>query len=296
MRNVRVGFIGLGLMGRPMAMNILSAGYTLTVWNRTAERMAPLVDAGAAAAGNPAEVAEVSDILFTMLTDGPQVQEVILADNGIVHGARAGSIIIDTSSIAPSVARENALQLAQHGLEMLDAPVSGGPEGAARGTLSIMVGGKQEIFEQVLPILQVLGRSVRYVGPSGMGQIFKLCNQVACALNILAMSEALALADCAGADMAAVREVLLAGAAGSWMLENWGPKIVTGDYTPGFTVANAQKDMRNVLQEAERLGLPLPGIALVQQLWRSNEAAGEGQESNAALFKTIKRLAGEKPQ
>jgi len=288
-----IGFIGLGLMGGPMARKLLQAGYPLVVWNRTAEKMKPLVAAGATPAGSPRELAERAEVIFTMVTDAPQVREVVLGEQGVGHGAKAGTVVIDTSSIAPSAAREIAEELARRRIHMLDAPVSGGPEGAARGTLSIMVGGEEEVFRAVLPILQVLGKSVRHVGPPGTGQLVKLCNQISCALNLLAVAEAFALARWAGADLAAVREVLLSGAAASWMLEHWAPKILSHDYQPGFTIANFQKDLRNALQEAAAGKVPLPGTALVHQLYRANEAAGESQESTVAIYKVLMRLAGE---
>jgi len=289
----RVGFIGLGTMGAPMARNLLKAGYPLVVWNRTAAKMSPLVEAGAVPADSPREVGESAAVVFTMLTDAPQVREVALGEEGLVHGARPGTVLIDTSSIAPSAAREIARQLAAHQIAMLDAPVSGGPEGAANGKLSIMVGGDEETFRSVLPLLKVLGARVRHVGPQGMGQVVKLCNQVVCALTVLAIAEAFLLAGRAEADLAAVREVLMGGAAGSWMLENWAPKILSNDFTPGFTIANFQKDLRNILQEAAALNVPLPGTALVHQLYRASEAAGESQESTLAIYKVLLRLAGE---
>jgi len=292
--NPSLGFMGLGLMGKPMALNLLMAGYPLTVWNRTAEKMTPLLEAGAKPAKNPADLAKQSEIIFVMITDAPQVREVVLGEQGIIHGAKPGTIIIDTSSIAPSAEREISRKLAAEEIHLLDAPVSGGPEGAAKGTLAIMVGGDEDIFKTALPVLQALGKTIRYVGGPGMGQLVKLCNQVACALNILAMSEAFLLAQRGGADMALVREVLMGGAAGSWMLENWGPKILANDYTPGFTVANFQKDLRNVMQEATDLQISLPGAALAHQLYHANEIAGESQESNVAIFKTLLRLAGQR--
>ncbi|NIM04756.1 MAG: NAD-binding protein, partial [Armatimonadetes bacterium] len=250
---ISIGFMGLGIMGRPMAHNLLKAGYPLTVWNRTAEKTAPLLEAGAKAAEDPRKVAEASEVIFTMVTDGPQVREIALGPQGIIHGAKPGAVVVDMSSTATSAARDIAQELAQRQIHMLDAPVSGGPEGAAKGSLSIMVGGDENIFRQVLPILQVLGGAVTYVGPQGTGQLMKLCNQIACCLNILGMSEAFALARRAGVDLAKVREVLMGGAADSWMLRNWAPKIINDDYSPGFTVANFQKDLRNILQESAEL-------------------------------------------
>jgi len=289
----RIGFIGLGLMGGPMTANLLKAGYPVTVWNRTHKKMEPLVALGATAAGSPRELAARAEIIFTMVTNAPQVREVLLGKDGVIHGAAAGTIVIDSSSIAPSAAREIAEQLATAGIHLLDAPVSGGPEGAAAGTLSIMVGGDHAVFACAQPILEVLGKTVRYVGPQGTGQLVKLCNQVAGAMNMLGMCEAFTLAEKGGADLNVVRELLMGGAAGSWMMQTWGPKIIQRDFRPGFSVANSQKDLRNVLQEAAALHVPLPGVALVNQLHEANEAAGESQEATFALFKVLMRLAGE---
>lgn len=280
-------------MGSRMARNLLQAGHPLVVWNRTAEKMAPLVEAGAVPAQSARQLAEQVEVVFTMLTDGPQVREVILGPEGVVHGARPGTLVIDTSSIAPAVAREIAQELAKREIHLLDAPVSGGPEGAAQAKLSIMVGGEAADFARALPLLQVLGASITHVGPHGAGQLVKLCNQIACCMNILGMAEAFALAHRAGLDLATVRKVLLAGAAGSWMLENWAPKILNADYSPGFTVANFQKDLRNVVEAAEALKVPLPATGLAHQLYRANQAAGESGESNVAIYKTLLRLAGE---
>ncbi len=278
-------------MGAPMAANILAAGHTLTVWNRSAHKMTPLINAGAIAAESPRTLAESCDIIFTMVTDGPQVREVVLGDAGIIHGARPGTLLVDCSSIQPEVTREIGALLAEKSIGMLDAPVSGGPEGATNGKLSIMVGGLADDYARALPILQLLGTTITHVGPAGAGQLVKLCNQIACSINILAMSEALALAKAGGLDLAMVRTVLLGGAAQSWMLQNWGPKIVSDDFTPGFTVNNAQKDLRNVQQAAQALRIPLPGTAMVQQLWRANEAAGEAEDSNVSMYKAILRMA-----
>ena len=278
-------------MGAPMAANILAGGHPLTVWNRSAQKMTPLINAGAIAAESPRALAESCDIIFTMVTDGPQVREVVLGAEGIIHGARPGTLLIDCSSIQPEATREIGALLAEKGIGMLDAPVSGGPEGATNGKLSIMVGGTADDYARALPLLQLLGTTVTHVGPAGAGQLVKLCNQIACSINILAMSEALALAKAGGLDLAMVRTVLLGGAAQSWMLQNWGPKIVNDDFTPGFTVSNAQKDLRNVQQAAQALTLPLPGTAMAQQLWRANEAAGEAEDSNVSMYKSILRMA-----
>jgi len=288
----KLGFIGLGVMGRPMARNLLAAGYPLTVWNRTRSRMDELVSLGAAAASSPREVAERSDVVITMVTDSPDVEEVVLGPSGVIEGARPGMTVIDMSTISPRVARRVAEVLAEKGVRMLDAPVSGGDVGAREGTLSIMVGGPEEAFRECLPILEVLGRKVTYMGGSGMGQTAKLCNQVICVLNIEAVCEGLMLGARAGLDLGRLLEVVTAGAAGSWMLSNLGPKMVRRDFEPGFRVSHQQKDLRLALSEAAELGLPLPGTALVQQMFRAVEAEGMAGKGTQALIVALEKLAG----
>jgi len=288
----KLGFIGLGVMGRPMARNLLAAGYPLTVWNRTRSRMDELVSLGAAAASSPREVAERSDVVITMVTDSPDVEEVVLGPSGVIEGARPGMTVVDMSTISPSVARRVAEALAEKGAKMLDAPVSGGDVGAREGTLSIMVGGPEEAFRECLPILQVLGKRVTYMGGSGMGQTAKLCNQVICVLNIEAVCEGLMLGARAGLDLGRLLEVVTAGAAGSWMLSNLGPKMVRRDFEPGFRVSHQQKDLRLALSAAAELGLPLPGTALVQQMFRAVEAEGMAGKGTQALIVALEKLAG----
>jgi len=288
----RLGFIGLGVMGGPMARNLLAAGYPLTVWNRTRSRMDELVSLGAAAAGSPRGVAEGSDVVITMVTDSPDVEEVVLGPSGVIEGARPGMTVVDMSTISPRVARRVAEVLAEKGIRMLDAPVSGGDVGAREGTLSIMVGGPEEAFRECLPILQVLGKRVTYMGGSGMGQAAKLCNQVICVLNIEAVCEGLMLGARAGLDLERLLEVVTAGAAGSWMLSNLGPKMVKRDFEPGFRVSHQQKDLRLALSAAAELGLPLPGTALVQQMFRAVEAEGMAGKGTQALIVALEKLAG----
>jgi len=288
----KLGFIGLGVMGRPMARNLLAAGYPLTVWNRTRSRMDELISLGAGAAGSPREVAERSDVVITMVTDSPDVEEVVLGPSGVIEGARPGMTVIDMSTISPRVARRVAEALAEKGVRMLDAPVSGGDVGAREGTLSIMVGGPEEAFRECLPILQVLGKRVTYMGGSGMGQAAKLCNQVICVLNIEAVCEGLMLGARAGLDLERLLEVVTAGAAGSWMLSNLGPKMVKRDFEPGFRVSHQQKDLRLALSAAAELGLPLPGTALVQQMFRAVEAEGMAGKGTQALIVALEKLAG----
>ena len=288
----RIGFIGLGVMGRPMALNLLKAGYPMVVWNRTRSKMKPLLEAGAEGADSPREVAEKSDVVITMVTDSPDVEEVILGPNGVIHGAHPGLIVIDMSTISPTVTRRIAQKLAEKGVKMLDAPVSGGDIGAKKGTLSIMVGGPKETFEECLPIFKVLGKKITYMGPSGMGQTTKLCNQVICALNIQAVCEGLMLGAAAGLDLKKLLEVVTAGAAGSWMLSNLGPKMIERDFRPGFRISHQQKDLRLVLSFASELKLPLPGTALVQQMLRSVEAEGLGDKGTQAAIVAMEKIAG----
>ncbi|MCS6842939.1 MAG: NAD(P)-dependent oxidoreductase [Caldilineales bacterium] len=288
----RVGFIGLGIMGRSMAANILRAGFPLTVWNRTAERTAPLAAAGAQVAANPAELAAASDIVITCVSDTPDVEEVILGPQGVIHGARPGSLVVDMSTISPEATRRIAAALAERGVDMLDAPVSGGSEGAAKGTLSIMVGGKAEALQRALPVLRALGQRITHVGDHGAGQTVKLVNQVIVVGNCLAMCEGLLLAQAGGVDLHKALEAVSAGAAGSWMLSQRGPQILARDWRPGFTVALQQKDLRLVLEAADQLGVPLPGTSLIFQLYRTLEARGLGGDGNHALIKALEALAG----
>lgn len=288
----RIGFIGLGIMGRGMAANILRAGFPLTVWNRTPERTAPLAAAGAQVAASPAALAAVSDIVITCVSDTPDVEEVILGPQGVIHGARPGSLVIDMSTISPEATRRIAAALAERGVDMLDAPVSGGSEGAAKGTLSIMVGGKAEALQRALPVLQAMGQRITHVGDHGAGQTVKLVNQVIVVGNCLAMCEGLLLAQAGGVDLHKALEAVSAGAAGSWMLSQRGPQILARDWRPGFTVALQQKDLRLVLEAADQLGVPLPGTALIFQLYRTLEAKGLSGDGNHALIKALEALAG----
>ncbi len=290
----RIGFIGLGVMGKPMATNLLKAGYPLTVWNRTRSKMKDLVVMGAYGASSPKEVAERSDVVITMVTDSPDVEEVVLGPNGVIHGARPGLIVIDMSTISPIVTRKIANELAKKGVKMLDAPVSGGEKGAIEATLSIMVGGPKEVFEECLPIFRVLGKKITYMGPIGMGQTAKLCNQVICALNIQAVCEGLMLGAKAGLDLKRLLEAISAGAASSWMLINLGPKMVERDFKPGFKIRHQQKDIRLALSLASELKLPLPGTALVQQMLRIVEAEGLGEKGTQAAIVAMEKIAGRK--
>lgn len=288
----RIGFIGLGIMGRGMAANILKAGFPLTVWNRTPERTEALAAAGAAVAATPAALAAASDIVITCVSDTPDVQAVILGEDGVLRGAQSGSLVIDMSTISPAVTQEIAAALSARGVAMLDAPVSGGSEGAARGTLSIMVGGAVEALERAMPVLQTMGQRITHVGSTGAGQTVKLVNQVIVVGNCLAMAEGLMLAQAGGVDLEKALEAVSGGAAGSWMLSNRGPQILARDWRPGFTIALQQKDLRLVLEAADAVGTPVPGTALVFQLYRTLEARGLGGDGNHALIKALEALAG----
>jgi len=290
----RIGFIGLGVMGKPMAKNLLAAGYSVTVWNRTRSKMDELLALGAMGADSPKEVAENSDVVITMLTDSPDVEEVLLGPLGIVESAREGLIAVDMSTISPEVTRRIAEKMAQKGVKILDAPVSGGEIGAINGTLSIMVGGPEKTFEECLPIFQVLGKKVTYMGPNGTGQTTKLCNQVICALNIQAVCEGLILGAKAGLDLEKLLEVVMAGAASSWMLSNLGPKMLKRDFKPGFRIRHQQKDLRLALSAAAELDVPLPATGLVHQIFRIAEAEGLSESGTQALIAAIEKIAGQR--
>lgn len=288
--SLRVGVIGLGIMGAAMAKNLLRAGFQVTVFNRTAKKAEPLIRAGAAAAPSPAGVARVSDIVITNVTDSPDVEQVVLGPDGVVEGASKGTIVADMSTISPAVTRRIAQALAPKGIEMLDAPVTGGDVGAQEGTLSIMVGGPTGAYERCVPVFEALGRSIVHVGEIGTGQTVKLVNQVIVALNLLAMAEGLSFAAKSGVDVHKALSVVRAGAAGSWALDHLAPRVLEGDYAPGFMVALQQKDLKLALETAADVQLPLPGTGLVQQLLRSVEAYGEGEDGTQALMKALERL------
>jgi 3-hydroxyisobutyrate dehydrogenase len=287
-----LGFIGLGIMGQGMAKNLLAAGFPVTVWNRTPERLAPLVDAGAKSAKDPAEVARASEIVFTCVSDTPDVEEVLLRRGGVLEGARRGALVVDMSTISPRATRELASRLGEAGIHMLDAPVSGGSEGAARGTLSIMVGGEAEQLERALPALRAMGKTITHVGGTGAGQTVKLVNQIVVVVNMLAAAEGLLFAQAAGVDLGKTLEAITGGAAGSWMLANRGPQVVSRDWRPGFTIDLQQKDLRLALEAADEMGVPLLATAEVFQLYRTLQRAGLGNEGNHALAKALEGLAG----
>nr|MDE0500329.1 NAD(P)-dependent oxidoreductase [bacterium] len=288
----KLGFIGLGIMGGGMAANLLRAGHEVTVWNRTASRMEPLVEMGASQAGSPREVAERSTVVMICVSDTPDVVAVTEGPDGILAGLSAGSVVVDHSTISPSETRRLAGLAEGAGSGWLDGPVSGGSEGAALGTLSIMVGGEASELERVRPYLEAMGKSITHTGPVGSGQMVKLVNQVLVVVNQLAASEALLLAEVADLDLEATLSAVTGGAAGSWMLSNRGPQMIVRDWRPGFTIDLQQKDLRLVLEAADELGVPLPGTALVFQLYRALQRRGLGAEGNHALVKALEHIVG----
>ena len=288
----QIGFVGLGIMGHGMAHNLLKAGFSVRVWNRTSSRMDDVVAAGAQAGASPADVAAGSDITVVCVSDTPDVEAVVLGDNGIIHGAKPGSLVVDCSTISPATTKEIAALLQEKGIHMLDAPISGGSEGAVNGTLSIMVGGNADDFARAMPVFEAMGTTITHVGDTGAGQTVKLVNQVLVVGNCLAMCEALMLAEAGGVDLKKTYDAVRNGAAGSWMFTNRAPQIIDRDWRPGFTVALQQKDIRLVLAEADNLGTPLPGTALIFNLFRTLEAQGLGEEGNHALVKALENLAG----
>jgi 3-hydroxyisobutyrate dehydrogenase len=292
--NNQIGFIGLGIMGQGMSHNLLKAGFDLTVWNRTADRMEPLTAAGASAAHSPADLAKSCDIIIVCVSDTPDVEAVILGEEGLIHEAKPGTLVIDCSTISPQATRQMADQLAPKEVHLLDAPISGGSEGAANGTLSIMVGGAADQFERALPILQAMGQTITHVGPTGAGQTVKLVNQILVVGTMLAVGEALLFAEAGGLDLEKTLAAVSQGAAGSWMLSNRGPQVIERDWRPGFTIDLQQKDLRLVLEAADQMGVPLVGTGLVFQLYRTLQQQGLGSEGNHALVKALEHLAGMK--
>jgi 2-hydroxy-3-oxopropionate reductase len=272
----RIGFIGLGIMGKSMALNLLRAGHAVTVYNRSPEPIAALVEAGSSVADSPKAIAAQSDVVITCISDSPDVEAVVLGPSGVLEGARSGLLYIDMSTIAPAVARQVYEALQTHGVESLDAPVSGGDIGAQQGTLSIMVGGNPAAFQRALPILQVLGKNIVHMGAAGAGQVTKACNQIVVALTVQAVAEALTLATKSGVDPAKVREALLGGFAQSKVLEVHGQKMLDGNFQPGFKLDLFRKDMNIVLQTARELQIPLMGSSQVTALMDALLAQGQG--------------------
>lgn len=288
----KLGFVGLGIMGGGMAANLVRAGFEVTVWNRTASKMAPVTDLGASAAGSPREVAEQSTVVLICVADTPDVVAVTEGPDGILAGLSPGSLVVDHSTISPSETRRLAGLAVEAGGSWLDGPVSGGSEGAELGTLSIMVGGEASDLERVRPYLDAMGKTITHVGPVGSGQMVKLVNQVLVVVNMQAACEALLLADAGGLDLETALSALTGGAANSWMLANRGPQMIVRDWRPGFTIDLQQKDIRLVLEAGDELGVPLPTTGLVFQLYRSLQHRGLGSEGQHALVKALEHMMG----
>ncbi|HSR50224.1 MAG TPA: NAD(P)-dependent oxidoreductase [Acidobacteriota bacterium] len=293
MSKEKVAFIGLGIMGAPMAGHLLKDGYALTVYNRTSSKCAPLVEKGAQQASSPAQAASQADIVITIVSDTPDVAEVIEGDGGVLDGIRPGSVVVDMSTVSPDLERRLDAKLREKGSTLVDAPVSGGDVGAQKGTLAIMAGGDKEAFKRVRPLFEVMGKSITYCGPSGSGQVTKLCNQILVSVNLQAVCEALSLARRNGLDPSVMIEAVSGGAAGSWQLSNLGPKIVEDDFAPGFMIDLMQKDLRLVMEAASSSDTALPGAALVHQLFNASQAQSEGGEGTQALAKALRRLTGD---
>ncbi len=292
--STQIGFVGLGIMGAPMALNLIKAGFSLRVYNRTDRpRVQEVVDAGGKRVATPAAAANGSDVIITIVTDTPDAEKVILGEDGVLQTARAGATVTDMSTISPRVTRDIAAALREKGVHMLDAPVSGGDVGAQQGTLSIMVGGEQSVFDDCLPVFEAMGKNINLIGGNGAGQTTKACNQIAVAGANLAMAEALMLAAASDLDVGKVVEAISGGAAGSWQLTNLGPRILKGDFAPGFMVRLQQKDLKIVLEAANDVKLALPGASLAHQFFNIVERLGCADEGTQALIKAYEVQAGE---
>lgn len=288
----RIGFVGLGIMGQPMARNALKAGFPVTVTNRTIAKADPLKIEGATVVNTPRDVAQRSDIVVTMVTSSPEVEAVTFGPAGIADGAHDGLLVIDMSSISPVATRGFAERAEEKGFKTLDAPVSGGEIGAIEARLSIMVGGDAEDVERARPLFEALGKTIVHIGGHGAGQACKLANQIAVAINNLGVSEALVFAAAMGIDLERTRQVIAGGAGSSWAMQNYAPKMLAGDFKPGFMVDHQQKDLRNVLDAAYSQHLSLPGTSLAHALYNALQHDGGGREGNLAIIKVIERLSG----
>jgi len=290
----RIGFVGTGIMGAPMARNARKAGFEVTATNRTLARAEALAKDGIAVVKTPREVAQRSDIVVTMVVDSPDVESVTFGKDGIASGAHEGLLVIDMSTISPLRTREFADRAARNTppFRMLDAPVSGGEIGAIEARLSIMIGGDAADVARAKPLFDALGKTIVHIGDHGAGQACKLANQVAVALNNLGVSEALVFAASQGIDLEKTRQVIAGGAGSSWAMQNYAPKMLAGDFKPGFMVDLQQKDLRLVLGDADAAHLALPGAALAHHLYNALQASGEGRDGNHALLKVIERLSG----
>ena len=287
----KIGFIGLGIMGKPMAKNLLKAGHRLMVFDIVPQRVQELVSGGASAANSSKQIAESNDVVVTMLPNGPDVREAVLGRNGVLEGAQSGLLLIDMSSIAPGVSQEISAKAGEKGVVMLDAPVSGGEPKAIEGTLAIMVGGPEEAFEEAKPILTAMGSSVTHVGPIGSGNVTKLANQIIVALNIAAMSEAMVLATKAGVDPEKVYQAIRGGLAGSTVLDAKMPLALKGNFKPGFRIELHIKDLRNAMDTAHDLGVPLPLSSSILEIMQALNVDGHGKDDHGGVIQFYEKLA-----
>jgi 2-hydroxy-3-oxopropionate reductase len=288
---MKIGFIGLGVMGRPMAAHLIDAGHALTI-NRVKPVSQFLVEKGATAADTPKAVAEASEVVILMVPDTPDVEKVLFGEDGVAEGLSAGKLVIDMSSISPVATKDFARRIEAKGCHYLDAPVSGGEVGAKNAALTIMVGGKPEAFERAKPLFEAMGKTITHVGPSGDGQTAKVANQIIVGLTIQAVAEALTFAKRAGADPAKVREALAGGFAGSRILEVHGERMVKRSFDPGFRIRLHRKDMGLAVDSARALDLALPNAATVEQLMNAAIARGDGDRDHSAMILTLEALAG----
>lgn len=289
---MKVAFIGLGTMGGPMALNILKAGHQVTVYNRTREREEALAAEGAQRAESPAKAAEAAEIIVSIVSDTPDAEEVIIGENGVIHGAREGAIVVDMSTISPAATRRISEKLGQKGIKMIDAPVSGGSEGAQLGTLAIMVGGDEDDVRKTLPVLEAMGKTITHVGPIGAGQVTKAINQIIIAGTYLSVAEGMTLGLKAGLDMYKVIEAIRGGAAGSWVLDNRAGNVVENEYPLGFRVRLHRKDLGIALEAAKELGVAMPCAALVEQIENGLMSQNYGDEDVSALGRAIRKQSG----
>jgi len=288
----KVGFIGLGIMGMPMARNLIKAGFEVVVYNRTTSKAEQMASEGAKKADSPKELAGETPVVITIVSDTPDVESVILGENGIIEGIKPDSVVIDMSTISPQATQKIAARLREREAHMLDAPVSGGDQGAISGTLSIMVGGDAQIFKRCQPILEAMGKNIIHVGSNGMGQTVKLMNQILVAGTLNAVVEALIFAQKSGVDLEKAINAVKGGAAGSWQLSNLAPRIIKRDFQPGFMVDLIQKDLRLVMEATEVVKTPLPVTSFIHQMYYSLQSAGEGRSGTQALVKAMERVTG----
>ncbi len=289
---MNVGFIGVGLMGRPMALHLEKAGHALHLWARRSESLAPFANVNAKTYATPAQVAANADVVITMVADAPDVENVCLGADGLAAAGKPGLIVVDMSTINPNAARNIGQRLAEKGIEFVDAPVSGGETGAINAALTIMVGGTPAAFEQVKPLLEKMGKSVTLIGGSGAGQVAKACNQILTGVGVMAVAEAFNFAAKSGVDAAKVREALLGGFAYSKILENHGQRMLDRNFKPGFKAWMHQKDLRIVMEEAHRLGLMLPAAAATAQLFNAIVGSGLGEQDSVVALRMLERIGG----